>query len=156
MSRAGFHLSQESLDSLNKVLRENNILTSVEISHFLAQCAAETNFGQWLTELGSDSYFAANGYGKKYRGAGYIQLTWDYNYQAFADYMGDPEIYNQGADYVAANYAWEAAGWFWTSNNINARIAAGATVKDVTRYVRGSYGTWERRQEYYNTFIGIF
>jgi len=32
-------------------------------------------------------------------------LTWSYNYESFSKAMGDPEIYNQGVDYVAANYA---------------------------------------------------
>ena len=128
----------------------------MEISHFLAQCAYESNFGKWLTEIGSENYFSDRAYGYKYRGAGYIQLTWDYNYQAFANYMGDPEIYNQGADYVATNYAWAAAGWFWTNKNMNSRIANGATVQDITRLVKGSTSTWETRQSYYDRFIGIF
>ena len=149
-------INQRSLDELNRTLIQNNILTSMEISHFLAQCAYESNFGKWLTEIGSENYFSDRAYGYKYRGAGYIQLTWDYNYQAFSNYMGDPEIYNQGADYVATNYAWAAAGWFWTNKNMNSRIANGATVQDITRLVKGSTSTWETRQSYYDRFIGIF
>ena len=80
----------------------------------------------------------------------------DYNYKAFSESVGDPQIYAQGADYVASNYAWTAAGWFWSNNNINAKIANGATVRDVTRIVRGSTNSWEGRQGYYNKFIGMF
>ena len=127
-----------------------------EKAHFFAQCAYESNFGMWLTELGSDAYFDNTDYGKKYRGAGYIQLTWDENYSKFAKAMGDPEIYNQGAEYVACYYAWQAAGWWWDNNSMNSRIANGYTVMDVTRIVRGSIGTWEIRQQYYDLFIDIF
>ena len=150
------NLSPESVISCVDTLEMYEIDTPEEKAHFFAQCAAETNFGMWLTEIGSDSYFAGKAYGKKYRGSGYIQLTWDYNYAAFTEDMGDPEIYNQGAEYVAANYAWQAAGWWWANNNMNNRIANGYTVREVTRRVRGSDGTWETRQKYYDRFIRIF
>ena len=149
------NLSIESVIDCAETLHMYGIDTPEEKAHFFSQCAAETNFGMWLTEIGSDSYFANKPYGKKYRGAGYIQLTWDYNYQSFADAVGDPEIYNQGAEYVAAHYAWQAAGWWWSNNSMNSRIANGYTVRDVTRRVRGSDGGWELRQQYYNQFIAI-
>ena len=149
------NVTSESAASYLNTIRRNHIDTKEQEAHFLAQCAYETNFGQWLTEIGSKAYFSGKPYGYKYRGAGYIQLTWDYNYMAFADAMGNAEIYNQGADYVAAHYAWQAAGWWWSNNNINAKISNGATVQDITRIVRGSSATWLERQAYYNRFIGI-
>ena len=80
---------------------------------------------------------------------------WECNYRDFANAMNDPQIYASGANYVAANYAWQAAGWFWTNNNINARILSGATVADVTRIVRGDAETWEERYVYYTTFLEV-
>ena len=151
LQEAGFKdTSEKSVAGLNTTLITNNIRQTNEISHFLAQCAYETNWGTWLTEIGSTEYFSNKPYGYKYRGAGYIQLTWDYNYKAFSEAMGDPEIYNQGADYVAENYAWQAAGWFWNNKNINSKIAEGATVKDITRMVNGGTATAGERQVYYN------
>ena len=85
-----------------------------------------------------------------YYGAGCIQLTWDYNYKDFSEEMADSKILELGPEYVAENYAWAAAGWFWSNNNINAKIADGATVRDVTRIVRGSYDSYEERETYYN------
>jgi len=146
---------------LNLSLKENNIQSKIEIANFLAQCAYETNWGQWLTEgayLSESeraSYFARKDYGYKYRGAGYIHIIWDYNYEPFANVMGNPKIYNQGADYVAANYAWSAAGWFWSNNNINNKIAKGATVTDITRIVNGGIGTAAKRQGYYDKIYSI-
>ena len=156
LQEAGFKdTSEKSVAGLNTTLITNNIRQTNEISHFLAQCAYETNWGTWLTEIGSTEYFSNKPYGYKYRGAGYIQLTWDYNYKAFSEAMGDPEIYNQGADYVAENYAWQAAGWFWNNKNINSKIAEGATVKDITRMVNGGTATAGERQVYYNKIYSV-
>jgi len=156
LEEMGFiNVTKESVYELNWALYNNGITSKNEIAHFLAQCAYESNWGLWLTELGNDEYFAANGYGTKYRGAGYIHLTWDYAYYNFSIVMGDPEIYVQGADYVAAHYAWTAAGWFWTNKGLNATIAAGATVRDVTRIVLGSYNTWEKRQANYDKIFMV-
>ena len=105
--------------------------------------------------MGDRDYFSNKDYGYKYRGAGYIQLTWDYNYSDFAKAVDDEEIYNQGAEYVAENYAWRAAGWFWSNNDMNTRIANGATVRDITRVVRGSSSGWEKRKEYYDHSFNV-
>ena len=144
-----------SVVTCQEVLSLHGIDTPEEKAHFFAQCAHETNFGLWLTELGDESYFANKAYGYKYRGGGYIQLTWDFHYKPFSEYIGDPEIYNQGADYVAEHYAWQAAGWFWMDKDMNNRIANGATVYDITTIVRGVSSGWEQRQAYYDRFINI-
>jgi len=146
----------KSAEECNNVLNKYDIDTPEEKAHFFAQCAYESNYGLWLTELGDKTYFSNKDYGYKYRGAGYIQLTWDYNYRDFSIAMDDDEIYNQGADYVAKNYAWRAAGWFWSMNDINNRIENGISVMDVTEIVKGSSSTWEIRQNYYNNFLAYF
>jgi len=156
LNEMGFkNVTQESADELNKTLNDYQIYDFVDICQFLAQCAKETNFGTWLTEYGGKEYFDKKAYGYKYRGAGYIQLTWDYNYKKFSEAMGDYAIYTQGADYVAENYAWQVAGWFWKNNNISYKIEHGATVKDITKKVRGSFGTWEERQKYYDMIYEV-
>ena len=133
----GFHDTtiQNTVD-LNLTLWKNDITTSEQIVAFLAQCAAETSYGLNLTELGSEEYFNSKSYGMKYRGAGYIQVTGRSNYEAFANYVGDMKILELGAEYVAANYAWDASGWWWTENNMNALINSGGTVREITCRVR--------------------
>jgi predicted chitinase len=79
-----------------------------------------------------------------------MQLTGKNNYQAFADQMlkeglieldknGNNPIMTGGAAYIAANFAWESAGWFWTAPgiNLNTKIADGATFYEVSQIVNG-------------------
>ena len=156
LEAAGFKdTSLENALDLTITVKRNNIKTKEQKAHFLSQCAYETNYGKWLTEIGGQEYFAKKAYGYKYRGAGYIQLTWDYNYRNFANYIGDEEIYNQGANYVAEHYAWQAAGWWWSNNKMNQRISNGATVADVTRRVKGSPAGWEDRDVIFQRMLGL-
>ena len=52
------------------------------------------------------------GDGSRYRGAGYIQITGRYNYQAFANYVGDSQVMG-GYTYVASNYAARSATYWY-------------------------------------------
>ncbi len=81
------NITQIMIDDLQETLKKYNINTQEQVCAFLAQCTYETGYGVSVIEYGSDDYFNANGYGSKYRGAGYIQLTWEYGYQAFVIYL---------------------------------------------------------------------
>ncbi len=100
--------------------------------HFLAQCAVESLWGRYRTELGDEDYFADKSYSYKYRGSGYIHITGSANYKAFGNYVGDTNVYSQGADYVVENYAWQASGWWWMHNSINKLVDNGASVDDIS------------------------
>ena len=160
LTKGGFNnLSFSSMMECIDAIDRAGIDTPEEKAHFFAQCYVEGNLS--LLEAGYLSEEKAEAYRKTkdyypYYGAGYIQLTWSYNYKAFADYIGDPEIYNQGPKYVAKYYAWSAAGWFWEKNNINKKIANGATVKAVTRTVNGGTSQLAEREAAYAVFIAIF
>jgi predicted chitinase len=89
------------------------------------------------------------GYGYQYRGGGVIQLTWDSNYTAFSnwDYFQgviDPNIMAKGSEYVAFNYPWEAAVFFWATNRLNAKADEIPTgnkkegIRVITRIVTGA------------------
>jgi len=78
--------------------------------------------------------------------------------------MGDDEIMNQGAGYVAKNYFWESAGWWWS---VYRRIRMGAlfqennnpTVAQVTEVVYGRLdqeANLHLRQATYNLCREIF
>ena len=103
------------------------------------------------------------GEGFKFRGAGYIQVTGRYNYETFATAIGNQEIVNKGADYLAQNYAWEAAGYWWRNNDINRIINRGTYIREITLKVnpRLIYNTQElekqlkEREAYYNQTVNI-
>ena len=129
-------LSQDDIDKINSLFEQFEINTEKRICGFFAECSAETDNGFLFLEAADASvtptradinYWFNNNksYGAKYRGAGAIQLTWDYNYKAFKSWMGtelkiiDSDIVDKGAEYVAMTYPWEAAVFFWDTNNLN-------------------------------------
>lgn len=164
---------------LNQVLEKLNINTSGRIRHFLAQCAKESDLGEGLTEYGNKQYWIESYWldeerrgclgnlspedAVKFRGAGYIQITGRDNYQKFADYVGDPQIMEGGAEYVAAKYPWLAAGIWWEKNNMNVvvdnlrGVNPSVDVNKVTDVVNLYTGEESRMQriEYYKILLGI-
>ena len=128
---AGWEIDDAGVASFNRALSKYGIDTPEKISHFLAQCSVESKNGEWVRELGSEEYIVDNyayhpdlgNRGRedalKYRGSGYIQLTGRYNYEKFAEAMGDSRILSEGYTYVAEKYAAEAAAYWWSTNNMN-------------------------------------
>jgi predicted chitinase len=131
---------------LNNCLVRFGIVEKEDIRQFLAQCGHESGGLRWLKELASgDDYewredLGNNqaGDGRKFKGSGLIQLTGRENFTKFSEFMGDPEIVNQGCDYVAANLAASSAAFWWKNNNMSAYIADGATVEQVSTRVNGA------------------
>lgn len=150
-------ISESQLLDLNECLSKFQINTSQRMRHFLSQIAHESGGLRWLKELASgDEYEWRSdlgnnqaGDGKRFKGAGALQMTGRFNYQAFADFMGDQRIM-EGCNYVAERYPFCSAGFWWQSNRINELCDQGATVEDVTRRVNGGYNGLEDRRYYYN------
>jgi LysM repeat protein/predicted chitinase len=157
------NLNQDILDDLNNCLEEFNITTPARMRHFISQCSHESAAGLYREELASgwDYEYRSDlgntqaGDGPKYKGGGYIQLTGRYNYTAFADAIGDSSIVDIGVKYVAANYPWSSAGFWWSKNNMNAMCDRGASVSEVTRRVNGGYNGLADRQMYYNRCVNV-
>ncbi len=80
-------ISDGMVEELVNTLKKYNITSREQICAFIAECMYESDYGRGLTEYGSDSYFSNKRYGKRYRGSGYIHITWKYGYQAFATYL---------------------------------------------------------------------
>jgi len=59
----------------------------------------------------------ASGEGFAFRGRGALQLTGKFNYQAFADYIGRPDVMTN-PDVVATELAFESALWFFDKNKL--------------------------------------
>jgi putative chitinase len=136
--------SASQLADLNDCLRRFSINTPARIRHFLAQVGHESGGLRWMLELASgDAYEGRQdlgntrtGDGRRFKGAGAIQLTGRYNYQRFADYIKDPDVMD-GAAYVSARYPFTSAGFWWHLNAINAFVDQGASCRQVSAKVNG-------------------
>jgi predicted chitinase len=155
-----------NLNDLNRCLKTFKITTKLRIRHFIAQTSFESGLGQWTEELGGPSYCAQYEYaarlgntqpgdGCKFKGAGYIQLTGRYNYQQFSNYIGDSRVM-EGCKYVASNYPWTSAGFWWHNNNMNSLCDSSPSVETVTRRVNGGTRGLAERQQYYQLACSIF
>ena len=164
MRRMGW--TNYNLADLNRCLKTFGITTKARIRHFIAQTSHESACGKWTQELGGPSYCAQyegrrdlgntqSGDGCRFKGAGYIQLTGRSNYQRFANYIGDQNVM-QGCSYVATNYPWTSAGFWWYDNKMNQLCDSGASVETVTRRVNGGTNGLSERKKYYDKACGIF
>ncbi|MGA0327871.1 MAG: C39 family peptidase [Limisphaerales bacterium] len=136
------------LNDLNSCLDRFAIDTPQRIQHFMAQIGHETGGLKWLEEIWGPTE-AQKGYegrrdlgntqtgdGKRFKGAGAIQLTGRYNYQQFAKYIGDTRVM-EGYSYVAKVYPFTSAGYWWHNNQINKEVDRGASCRRISRLVNG-------------------
>jgi hypothetical protein len=150
-------IPSSQVKDLNDCLKRFNITTPVRIRHFLAQISHESGGGIYTQELasGADYEYRSDlgntqpGDGRKYKGAGFIQLTGRVNYQDFSNFMKDPNIMN-GVSYVAINYPATSAGFWWYNNNMNSLCDTNPTVAQVTLRVNGGYNGLSDREAYFN------
>ena len=150
-------IARFEVQELNACLERFGITTPARIRHFMSQTAHESGGGRWKKELSDGWYLEGrtdigntqSGDGPKYKGAGYIQLTGRYNYQAFADWVKDDRVM-EGVDYVAETYPFTSAGFWWVSNNMNELCDEGADVMEVTLRVNGGTNGLSDRIHYYN------
>lgn len=156
-------VSNSMVFNLNACLRRFQINTVNRIRHFISQCSHESGGGVYTREIASGEAYNGRsdlgnvypGDGPKFKGGGYIQLTGRYNYQQFANYMGDQQIVQQGVNYVASKYPWTSAGFWWHRNGMNALCDSGASVEQVTRKVNGGYNGLADRKYWYNRCIQV-
>lgn len=156
------------VNDLNNALEKYHINSTKRIRHFLAQVVHESKGGLREKHNGDPKEYFKNydgkygntdpGDGAKYRGAGYLQLTFKSNYQSFADSenINDPKIVSEGWEYVMNNYAWESAAFFWDElKNLNLLADKGDTallqisVKINGKRKNGKPNGWEDRQNMY-------
>ena len=90
----------------------------------------------------------SSGDGWKYRGRGALQLTGKDNYQAFANYIGRPEVMDN-PDLVAGELCFESALWFFDRNRLwsicDQGTGEGAILALTKRINGGTHGLDDRR-----------
>jgi predicted chitinase len=149
-------IKDEEVTELNECLHRFGVTTKPRLRHFLSQTAHESGGGRYKKELASgwdyedraDLGNTQSGDGPRYKGAGYIQLTGRANYQDFADFIKDPAVM-QGVDYVADNYPFSSAGFWWQNNKMNQLCDSNPSVKHVTLRVNGGTNGLAEREMYY-------
>ena len=149
-------IEDREIDELNACLSDFNITTPPRIRHFLAQTGHESGGGKWKTELSDGMYLEGRtdigntepGDGPRYKGAGYLQMTGRANYQRFADDIDNPRVM-EGCQYVADNYPFTSAGFWWVDNDMNRLCDTDPSVEQVTLRVNGGYNGLEDRKAYY-------
>jgi predicted chitinase len=155
-------IKDSEIKELNSCLQRFDIDNHSRLCHFLSQTAHETGGGRWLEELASGSAYEGRedlgntnpGDGKRYKGAGWIQLTGRYNYRRFANFMKDERIMD-GADYVVANYPASSAGFWWINNKMNELCDQKPSVKEVTLRVNGGVNGLADRQAYFRRCLDV-
>jgi predicted chitinase len=155
-------IANAEIDEMNTCLERYEITTPQRIRHFLSQTAHESGGGRYKKELASGAAYEFRddlgndevGDGPKYKGAGYIQLTGKYNYLRLSEYLCDPQVMN-GVEYVAENYPFTSAGYWWMDNDMNELIDSGADVLAVTRRVNGGTNGLEDRQRYFDICLEV-
>jgi putative chitinase len=98
----------------------------------------------------------ASGDGWKYRGRGALQLTGKSNYEAFAKWLGKPELLDN-PDAVATEYAFDSARFFFDRNKLWAICDKGVTDETILALTKringGTHGLEDRAtrtKQYYN------
>jgi putative chitinase len=98
----------------------------------------------------------ASGDGWKYRGRGALQLTGKSNYEAFAKWLGKPELL-ANPDAVATEYAFDSARFFFDRNKLWAICDKGVTDETILALTKringGTHGLEDRAtrtKQYYN------
>jgi putative chitinase len=142
---------------LNHCCNLFQINTPQRLRHFLSQISHESGGLRYMEEIADGSDYEGredlgniqSGDGKRYKGAGVIQLTGRANYQAFFDFIKDPRIM-EGCSYVAKTFPFTSAGFWWHNNDMNALCdRSDVTVEMVTRRVNGGLNGLDDRIQYY-------
>ncbi|WP_081344317.1 M15 family metallopeptidase [Mycobacteroides chelonae] len=120
--------------------RATEILGPVREGLQASGCTSVNRIAMWLAQVGheSDGFNATEEYKKDgryapYIGRTWIQITWDYNYRAFSEWMFDRGLVPT-PDYFVVNYQaladlqWAGIGaaWYWTEERpMNDLVDAG-------------------------------
>lgn len=151
-------LTMDTVVDLNRVLNKYEINTVERIRHFLTQCLHESQRGLWVREgeyknwSSQEEYEAAyNSPDRyKYRGVGYIQMSFIYHYLSFAILMLKERYPELEIEWNTPAHVGRDTLWKLYDSAIQVAENAGYDVKEYKKiieegadYVAQRYNAWE-------------
>ena len=153
---AGAPVSKTVTDGLVQYLPEYlekyNINTQLELEHFLAQAAHESDHFRTLTEYASGAEYEGRrdlgnvypGDGRRYKGRGIFQLTGRANYATMSKKLG-VDLVNNPQLAATPEISVQTALEYWKSHNLS-KWAKEDNIEQITKLINGGYnGLKERR-----------
>jgi predicted chitinase len=152
----------------------NCTMDVLEQVYFLGQCGHESCGLRYPMEIASGADYEGRedlgntepGWGVKYAGTGWIQVTGAYWHRLFSEHIGDPKVFDLGKTYTSEKYPWSISGFWWQQNNMKAMCAArkecnnaqideiGARVNGINR-PNGADDRIAYTDRAYRTLIGV-
>jgi putative chitinase len=156
--RAKANIVQGLAAAMPQITRDYSIDTKLDIAHFLAQCAHESDGFTTTVEYDSgDAYDtrtdlgftkARDGDGRKYKGFGLIQTTGPYNQEKAARALGIYSEWKKNPRILATfPYAAISAGYYWKSRGLS-KYAENDDIRTTTKKVNGGYNGLSDRKLY--------
>jgi predicted chitinase len=140
------------IPTLNAVMRQYNINNFNRITMFMAQTGHETDnyntFVEYTNADGTNPWCIHYDGGCRFRGRGALQLTGRANYRAAGRALN--QNFEANPDLVAQMpWAFQTAGWFWASRNLNAAADRG-DLEGATRVINGGLNGLANRRNLLN------
>ena len=152
----------------------NCTMDTLEQVYFLGQVGHESAGLRYPMEIHDGSNYEGRddlgntepGWGVKYAGTGFIQVTGAYWHRMFGESIGDPKVFELGKTYTAEKYPWSISAFWWLQNGMKDMCAArkactNAEIDEIGARVNGRNrpnGADDRIQftdRAYKTLIGV-
>ena len=140
------------ISPINEMFRTFGIESCISRAHVLAQMLHESGSMNFVTEgLNSDNPLPSY---HPYIGRGLIQITWEANYRAYGNYIGESFIgsphYNKMAE---SPHCVTSVGWFWTQFKKLLNHSDSDDFIYVTALINGGFNGYDHRLEFLNSAI---
>ena len=146
----GFKAFSENLNYSAQGLRNifGKYFPTAELANAYARQPAKIANRVYANRMSNGPESSGDGFAFKGRGA--LQLTGRANYQAFADYIGRPDVMTN-PDLVATELAFESALWFFDKNKLWSICDQGITdaaILQLTKRINGgTHGLEDRKMK---------
>lgn len=140
------------IDPINEMFEKFKIDQCISRAHVLAQMLHESGSMNFVTE-GLDSNDPLPAY-HPYIGRGLLQITWESNYRAYGNYVGENFIGHPNYLKIAQPpHCVVSVGWFWSEFKKLSRYSDKDDFIYVTILINGGFNGYDHRLSFINTAI---